>query len=84
MRKIKCYVISCSSGGEVHASRLFIWGQLGSSGWLPTTQGEARKRVVKCQKENKCKLCDHEIHLVTMERTVQTLLQNLNLPAKNK
>ena len=84
MTKIKCFAISCSSDGEVNAARLFIWGQLGSRSWLPTTISEAKKRVIMCQHENKCKMCDYEIHLIAIERTAQTLLQHLNKPKKDK
>lgn len=83
MTKIKAFAISCSSDGEVHASRLFIWGQLGSKSWLPTTKSEAKKRVVMCQHENKCKMCDYEIHPIEIERTAQTHLQYLNGPKKH-
>jgi len=83
MSKIQCFAISCSSDGEVHIARLFVWGQLGHRSWLPTTKSEAKKRVIMCQKENGCKMCDYEIHPITLERTAKTLLQHLNKPKKN-
>ena len=75
--KIKVYAISCSSDGEVNVRNLFVWGQFGNRSWLPTTQTEAKKRVIMCQKENHCDYCDYQIHEIEIDRTVPTLSQYL-------
>lgn len=43
---------------------------------LMSHKAEAKRRVKKCQVENKCQTCDAEIHEVILERTKKTLKQS--------
>ena len=72
MAKIKAYVISCSSDGEMDSRKLFVWGEMGAARWLPETESEANKRILICQKETKCKICDAEVHEIELKRTTET------------
>ena len=80
MAKLSTFVISCSADGRVDTRKLFIWGQIGNLNWLPETQSEAKKRIIMCQKQNNCSVCDCEIHQVMLERTKKTYLQLSRCP----
>ena len=75
MSKIKCFAVSCSSDVELDVRKLYIWGGLKSAYFLPDNKSEAKRRVKKCQVENKCQTCDAEIHEIRIERTKRTLKQ---------
>ncbi|MFX1537685.1 MAG: hypothetical protein ACFFDI_26105 [Promethearchaeota archaeon] len=75
MAKISAYLISCSSDAGLDTRKLYIWGQIGKISWLPESYAEAKKRVMMCQEQNKCAVCDYEIHKVTRDRTKRTYLQ---------
>ena len=72
---IKIYVISCSCDVELDVRKLYVWGGLKSARFLPDNRAEAKRRVKKCQVENKCQICDAEIHEIRLERTKKTLKQ---------
>lgn len=75
MAKIKCYAISCSSDAEIDTRKLYVWGGMKYAQWLPEGVGEAKKRISQCRKENKCEICDAEIHEIIIERTQKTKKQ---------
>jgi hypothetical protein len=75
MSLIKTYAISCSSDVELDVRKLYVWGGLKSARFLPDSLAEAKRRVKKCQAENKCQNCDAEIHEIKLERTKKTLKQ---------
>ena len=72
MAKIKAYVISCSSDGDVDVDQLFIWGEIGQYRSLSETRHDAKKRMLICRKQMKCNVCDAEIHEIEIERTART------------
>ena len=75
MAKIKCYAISCSSDSEADVRQLYVWGAIGSVTWLPSNLQEARKRIKKCQRKEKCDRCDFQIHRIEINRTKLTKRQ---------
>ena len=77
MAKIKVFAISCSSDAEMNAQSLYVWGGMKNAQWLPSTEKEARKRIIQCRKINKCDYCDWQIHPIIIERTEKTLKQHL-------
>jgi len=78
MAKIKCHAVSCSSDIDMDTRKLYIWGGMEHARWLPETVGEAKKRIMHCRnKENKCIVCDAQIHEVIITRTEKTRKQLL-------
>ena len=75
MARIKCFAISCSSDADLDARRLYVWGELKHAHWLPETKMEAKRRIKQCKKENKCSLCDAEIHEIEIQRNKDTKLK---------
>lgn len=75
MAKIKTCVITCSSDGELDVRKLLVWGQIGRINSLPENRHEANRRILGCQKEYRCEICDAEIHKIVIERTKITKLQ---------
>ena len=75
MAKIKCFAVSCSSDVEMNAQSLYVWGGIKNVQWIPSTEKEARKRIIQCRKINECKHCDWQIHKSIIERTEKTLKQ---------
>lgn len=71
MAKIKAYVISCSSDGDVDVRRLFVWGD-GDARSLPMRRAEAERRIIICRKNMQCHVCDAEIHEICIKRTLST------------
>ena len=78
MAKVKCFAISCSSDVDLDTRKLYIWGGSKAACWLPETVGEAKKGIFQCQKENKCKFCDAQIHEIIIVRSEKTLRQILS------
>ena len=69
------FVLSCSADGtDVDMRFLYVHGE-GTSGLLPTTIKEAKRRIYECYKRQKCTVCDAEIHKCTIVREKQTVKQ---------
>lgn len=84
-RKLKAYVISCSSDSEMTVSHLYVHGgNTNKNYWLPGTMKEAIRRLNKCQRVNQCKYCDAEIHKIEIARTIKTKLQLFENPEKEE
>lgn len=66
MPVIKFYIISCSSDGLPEP--LFVWGE-GDDHSMPTTHGEAERRIMICQEKIGCALCDAQIHHLNLIRS---------------
>lgn len=73
---IKTFVISCSSDVPLDIRKLYVWGSIKYARFLPETKREAMYRLKKCQQDNKCLICDAEIHEIKIKRTKKTLLQS--------
>ena len=78
----KRFAISCSSDAELDARRLFVWGGIRHTRWLPESLVEARRRILECRKEYKCERCDAEVHGISIDRTRTTNKQRLSVPKK--
>jgi len=83
MAKIKCYMVSCSSDAEMDARKLYVWGGYERIRWCAETRRETQKQVLACQREYECVNCDAEIHMIELERTVETNKQKLANPKKD-
>jgi len=70
--KIITYVVSCSSELELDARRLYVWGGIKAARYNPENRREMERRIEICQAENKCQICDAEIHKITLKRTKKT------------
>jgi len=69
------FVISCSADGlNLDIRFLYVHGE-GTSGLLPTTIKEAKRRIYDCYGKQKCTVCDAEIHKCNIVREKQTVKQ---------
>jgi hypothetical protein len=83
MTRIKCYAISCSSdGSDIDVRNIYIWGEQGTSNWLPDSVKEVKHRIEICRLQHNCSLCDSEIHEIVIERNRSTKAQIFSIPPK--
>ena len=80
---IKRFAISCSSDADLDARRLFVWGAIRRTRWLPESRMEARRRILECQQQYQCERCDAEVHCVSIDRRKATNKQRTVIPKKS-